>query len=249
MIPYTPHPILLEIGPVAIRYYSIAYLLGFLLGYLSLKKKFGKEIAEDLLTWIVLATIIGGRIGYFVFYSPTTFWIDPLEILRIWNGGMSFHGAVIALVVALALYAKRAKLSFEKIADSLVVPGAFAIGFGRIANFLNGELVGTLTSVPWCMEFPGFDGCRHPSPLYEAAYGFLLGFILLWQSRKKHQDGFLTVLFVTLYGVFRFVTTFVRDDPRILGLSEGQILSALMAIIGLWFLATKYKRSVRNVFR
>lgn len=248
MIPYTPHPIIFEIGPLAIRYYSLAYIIGFVAAYFALKKKFGKARAEDLLTWIVVSTILGGRIGYFLFYSPATFWTNPLEVLKIWQGGMSFHGALIAIVLGLIVYAKHNKVSVGAIADTLAVPGAFAYSLGRVANFLNGELVGTVSSVPWCMIFPGYDGCRHPSVLYEAAYGVILGFLLLWQSRKKHEEGFIAVLFVALYGVFRFITTFVRDDPRILGLSQGQILSAAMVVVGVWLLATKYKRSLRTVF-
>jgi len=248
MIPYQPSPIIFTIGPLAIRYYSIAYLIGFVLAYFWLAKRFGKETAEDSLFWIVLATIIGGRLGEFVFYSPITFWTDPLEILKIWHGGMSFHGGLIALVLVTFWYCRKHKIKFLDFADTLVVPGALALGLGRIANFLNGELVGTVTNLPWCMNFPGYIGCRHPSQLYEAAYSFLLAGILYWQYRKKHEAGFMLALFVTLYGLFRFIENFVRDEPRILGLSMGQVLSLIMLIIGAYFLSTKYKKSVSRMF-
>jgi phosphatidylglycerol---prolipoprotein diacylglyceryl transferase len=254
MIPYEPHPILFSFGNVqlfgqtieiAIRYYSLAYILGFILAYFSLKKAFNKERAEDMLTWIILATIIGGRVGEFIFYQPKTLLTDPLEVLYIWQGGMSFHGALLALALTLWYYCRKHKISFWKVGDALVLPAAIALAFGRIANFLNGELVGTVTSVPWCMEFPGFRGCRHPSQLYESFYSFVLAGILYWQSKKKHPEGYLFTLFLLVYGIFRFIFNFWRDDLRILGISEGQLLSAVMIITAVYLLATKYKSKKR----
>jgi phosphatidylglycerol---prolipoprotein diacylglyceryl transferase len=248
VIPYAPHPILFNIGPVAIRFYSLAYILAFVLIYYALKKRFGKERSEDLLTWIIVAVIVGGRLGEFIFYSPKTFWTDPLEILKIWHGGMSFHGGFIAVALVLWWYAKKHKMSFFAITDAGIIVGTFAIGVGRVANWLNGELVGTITNVPWCMQFPGYTGCRHPSQLYEAAYMFAIAGILLWQSRKKHQEGFISMLFIFLYGVFRFALNFFRDDPRWLGISTGQWLSLAMVLVAGYFLLTKYKKSVKRVF-
>jgi phosphatidylglycerol---prolipoprotein diacylglyceryl transferase len=248
MIPYAPHPILFQIGPLAIRYYSLVYILGFVLAYVALKTVYGKKLAEDIATAGLLAVIIGGRVGEFIFYSPRTFITDPLEILKIWHGGMSFHGALIAVVLTMIYMARKRKLSFWKLGDTVAAPMALTLGFGRIANFLNGELVGTVTNVPWCMQFPGFDGCRHPSQLYEAFYSFVLAGVLFWQSRKKHQEGFVFVLFVFLYGVFRFVFNFFRDDPRLFGISTGQYLSLAMILIAGYFLVTKYKKSLLNVF-
>lgn len=248
MIPYTPSPILFSLGPVVIRYYSLAYISGFILIYIWLRRKYGSERAEDSLTWLVLATIIGGRIGYFIFYSQRTFITDPLEILKIWHGGMSFHGGFIALIITTYLYCRKHKIAFKEFADTLVIPAAIGIGLGRIANFLNGELVGTLTNVPWCMQFPGFEGCRHPSQLYEAAYSFALAGILYWQSRKKHEKGFLFLSFIGLYGLFRFWTTFFREDARVLGISEGQVLSLIMVVVVAWIIGTKYKKSLVKMF-
>lgn len=252
MISYSPHPILFELGPLAIRYYSLAYIIGFIVTYVWLKKKYGGERAEDALFWIIIATIVGGRVGEFIFYSPSTFWTNPLEIIYIWHGGMSFHGALIALFLAVYWYCRKHKLAFGTFADTIVIPATLGIVLGRIANFLNGELVGTVTTVPWCMTFPGYLGCRHPSQLYEALYSLLIFGVLYWQYQKsarvKHQDGFLFALFVTLYGFLRFVFNFVRDDPRILGISTGQVLSLSMLIVGVWLLCTKYKKSVSKVF-
>lgn len=250
MIPYTPHPVLFSIGPVVIRYYSLAYLLGFVFGYVALRKRFGKERAEDLLAWIVLAIIVGGRLGYVFLYAPQLLWTDPFEILMIWHGGMSFHGGLIGLVGAIWLYSRRTRVSMPALLDTLAVPGALALGLGRIANFLNGELVGIVSDVPWCMVFPGYEGCRHPSQLYEALYSFALAAILYWQltRTKVHKDraGFIAALFVSLYGLFRFLANFLREDPRVLGLSEGQFLSLSMLVIGLWLLGTKYKSELRR---
>lgn len=249
MIPYEPHPILFYIGPVAIRFYSLAYILGFILAYIALKKRFGTKHADDSLLWIVIATIIGGRLGYFLFYSPITFVTDPLEVLKIWHGGMSFHGAILAIILVTWLYCRKHKLSWGTYLDTFAIPGAIALGFGRIANFLNGELVGTVTTVPWCMVFPGFDGCRHPSQLYESFYSFVLAGILYWQSKKKKRaPGFISTLFALGYGIFRFLVTFVRDDPRVLGLSTGQWLCAVMIIVSVWLLSTKYKSEAKKFF-
>jgi phosphatidylglycerol:prolipoprotein diacylglycerol transferase len=251
MIPYTPHPVLFSIGTIDIRFYSLAYLIGFILAYFAMRKRFGKNIAEDALVWIVLAVIIGGRLGYFIFYSPQTFWQDPFEIFKIWRGGMAFHGAFIAVVIAIVLFIRRSKnISFAQLADTLVIPAAIALGLGRIANFLNGELVGTVTNVIWCVQFPGFEGCRHPSQLYEAAYSFAIAGILWWQSKRrekiKYKDGFLATIFIGLYGLLRFSTNFLREDPRILGVSEGQLLSFVMLAIAAYLLAAKYKSDLRR---
>jgi phosphatidylglycerol---prolipoprotein diacylglyceryl transferase len=252
MIPYSPHPILFEIGPLAIRYYSLAYIIGFVCAYYALKKSFGKEKAEDLLFWLVLATIAGGRIGEFIFYSPSTFWTRPWEILFIWHGGMSFHGALIALIGTLYWYCKKHKLSFATTADVLVVPALIGNTLGRVANWLNGELVGIKTNVSWCMEFPDFSGCRHPSQLYEAFYSLVLLGIIYWQLKKqvrvKSQPGFIFALFIMLYGLLRFAFNFLRDDSRWLGISTGQILSLIMFAVGVYLLATKYKNSVSKIF-
>jgi phosphatidylglycerol---prolipoprotein diacylglyceryl transferase len=247
MIPYAPHPILFQIGPLAIRYYSLAYLIGFVLSYLALKKRYGKEKAEDLTTWIIVSVILGGRLGYFLFYSPATFIQDPLEVLYIWHGGMSFHGAFIAVVFALWLYGRQTKTPLLQIGDVIALPAAIGLALGRVANFLNGELVGTVTNVPWCMQFPGYLGCRHPSQLYEAVYMLIIAAVLYWQLRKKHEQGFIALLFIFLYGVFRFTFNFVRDDPRVLGISEGQWLSLAMILVAGWLLATKYKKSLAGM--
>lgn len=248
MIPYEPHPILFSLGPLAVRYYSLAYIAGFLLAYRWLKQAFNKEIAEDALTWIVLGTIIGGRVGYFIFYSPATLLSDPLELFRLWHGGMSFHGGLIGITAASAWFTRLRKIQFWEFADIMIIPAAIGLGLGRIANFLNGELVGTITNVNWCMQFPGFNGCRHPSQLYEAAYSFAIAGIVYWQSRKKTERGYLFAVFLALYGISRFLVTFLREDPRWFGLSEGQYLSLVVLAIGVWLLGTKYKKSVSKFF-
>lgn len=251
MIPYEPHPILFSIGPLAIRYYSLAYIAGFIIAYIALKKEYGKEQAEGLLSWLIVGVIVGARLGEALFYRPSIFFTDPLEIFMIWRGGMSFHGGLIGAMLAGWWYARKHKMQFLRLADTLVLPAAIGLAIGRIANWLNGELVGTVTNVAWCMEFPGYEGCRHPSQLYESFYMFVIAGVLWWRHGRKHQDGFLFVVFVTLYGLFRFSFNFLRDDPRwVLGLiGTGQLLSLLMFFGGLYVLLTKYKKSLRQVFR
>ena len=264
MIPYEPHPILVNlpnplrlflphVGDIAIRYYSLAYLIGFLLTYYWLRRKYGAQRAEDAVLYVALATIVGGRLGEFIFYSPQTFWTDPLEILKIYHGGMSFHGAFIALCATLYWYTKKHRISFLEFSDTVIIPATAGIILGRIANFLNGELVGTQTSVPWCMEFPGYSGCRHPSQLYEAIYTLItLGVLLLVYRKGKKTvftPGFLTVIFITLYGVLRLLANFLRDDPTFFALSTGQWLSLCMALIGAYLLGTNYKKSLTKLFQ
>jgi phosphatidylglycerol:prolipoprotein diacylglycerol transferase len=232
----------LSIGPVAIRYYGLAYAIGFLLVYAALRRSSLSEHADDLTLRVMLGVILGGRIGEFVFYRPAALLSDPLSVLRIWEGGMSFHGGLIGCAIALAWYAHSRKLSLLRIADIIVIPASIALVLGRVANFLNGELIGTVTSVPWCVIVEGWTGCRHPSPLYEAGYSLVIALVLaaLWWRAKRTQtplvNGKLFGVFLVLYGVFRFTLNFFRDDIRYLGISTGQYLSLLTALVGVWLL-------------
>jgi phosphatidylglycerol:prolipoprotein diacylglycerol transferase len=239
MIEFTPTPVLISIGPLAIRYYSLAYLSGFVAAWYLLSKSSFREHADDLTLWIALGVILGGRMGYVVFYAPSLLWTDFLEIFAIWRGGMSFHGGLLGCITAVALYVRSRKLAFFALADIITLPALIGLVLGRIANFLNGELVGTVTNVPWCVVIDSITGCRHPSPLYEAMYSaaiLLVVSILLW--RKAHgklqlPDGAVFGVFLVLYGVFRTVTNIWREDPRwFLGLGTGQWLSILTLVLG-----------------
>ncbi|KYK25623.1 hypothetical protein AYK26_05790 [Euryarchaeota archaeon SM23-78] len=249
------NPVLVSIGPFEIRYYGLVYAVGFLVSYFLLrwiaKKKKIKNLTPDradiLILYLILGAIIGARVLLFVFYQPLTFITDPLEVLRIWTGGMSFHGGLIGAVIAGLLFCKKYKVNFYKLGDFLVMPLAFFLFIGRIANFVNGELVGIKTSVPWCVVFKNYDGCRHPSQLYEALKNLFIFFALYFMYtkkslKKKLKDGVIFWSFVIMYGLLRFIITFWRDDPIFLGLSGGQYLSLLMVLMGAFFLF-KIKRN------
>jgi len=243
------NPVLLNVGPFEIRYYGLVYAIGFLVVYFLFRwlakkgeiKNFNLEKADSLALYLIAGSIVGARLLMFLFYSPATFISDPLEIFRLWNGGMSFHGGIIGAVVASLIFCKKHKVSFYKLADFTVLPLSLFLIFGRIANFINGELVGTKANVPWCVVFKDYDGCRHPSQLYEAAKNLVIfiSLSILYFSKdikKKFKDGIIFWLFVLMYGVLRFIITFWRDDPRYFGLSMGQYLCIAMIILSTIFL-------------
>jgi phosphatidylglycerol:prolipoprotein diacylglycerol transferase len=242
-------PVLVNIGPFGIRYYGLVYAIGFLVVYFLFRwlakkgeiKNFTLEKADYLTLYLIIGSIVGARLLLFVFYHPGTLISDPLELFRVWNGGMSFHGGVIGAVVSCLIFCKRHKVSFYKLADFTVLPLSLFLIFGRIANFINGELVGTKTNVSWCVVFKDYDGCRHPSQLYEATKNLVMFITLsiLYFSKSikaKLKDGIIFWLFVLMYGVLRFIITFWRDDPRYLGLSMGQYLCIAMVIVSAIFL-------------
>lgn len=244
------NPVLLSIGLLQIRYYGLVYAVGFLVSYFLLRwlakkgeiKNLSPEKADTLTVYLILGAIIGARVLLFIFSYPKLMITDPLEVFRLWHGGMSFHGGLIGAVVAGFIFCRKHKMSFYKLADFIVLPLSFFLIFGRLANFINGELVGTKTNVPWCVVFKDYDGCRHPSQLYEALKNLLI-FITLSilyfkkELKKKLNDGFIFWMFVLLYGVLRFIITFWRDDPRLfLGLSGGQWLCIGMMLVSVFFL-------------
>lgn len=265
MIPWNANPLAFSAGPIEIRWYGLVYAIGFLIGYFVLRaaaknnliKNFTEKNAEDYMLWLMLGSILGARIIYVIFYNPIFYFNHLLEIPAVWHGGLSIHGGLLGAVVVTIFFCKKYKISFYSIADILVLPLAFALIFGRLANYANGELFGRTTNVPWCVSFPGADGCRHPSQLYESLYSYILFITLLVvQELKTLKKGTLFWLFVTLYGTFRFIITFYREfdptDPAILGLSIGQWLSLVMVFAGIiWFIqssnshnkSTKYSKS------
>lgn len=251
------NPVLVSIGPFDIRYYGLVYAVGFLIAYLLLRwvaKKgwidnLNPDRADILTIYLVLGAIIGARLLLFVFYQPATFFTDPLEVLMIWHGGMSFHGGLVGAVVAGLLFCRKYKIRFYQLGDFLVLPLAFFLFIGRLANFVNGELVGTRTNLPWCVVFPDYDGCRHPSQLYETLKNLVIFFVLLFlYTKKKLKEGVVFWSFVLMYGVMRFIITFWREDPRFLGLSGGQYLSLIMAIVAIvmLFVITRNKKDKDN---
>lgn len=234
-------PVIANIGPLQIRYYGLVYAFGFLAVYLFLRYKkedikLKPEEIDSLMIYMVAGMMIGARTLHFIVNDPAIFFKDPLEFFRIWHGGMAFFGALLGAVGGSWLFLKNKKTDILIIFDMVVIPVSFALTLGRIANFLNGELVGTVTSVPWCVNFAGHLGCRHPYQLY-AAFSHLLLFgitytVLKWQYREKLGNGIVFASFLIGYGYLRFLTDFWRENPRFLDLTGWQYLSLITAISG-----------------
>jgi phosphatidylglycerol:prolipoprotein diacylglycerol transferase len=247
MIPY-PHidPEIVRVGPFAVRWYGLMYLIGFVASYILVKyqvKKRGLALTTDFLdvlyTWIFLGLVIGARLGYVIFYDPSSYISHPLEIFAVWHGGMSFHGGLIGSVLAGIWCCKRFKVDAWLVADLVMVTAPIGLGFGRLGNFINGELFGRVTDVPWGMVFPaGGPLPRHPSQLYEFLLEGVLLFTVLWIMKDKLRGtGLLTALFLLLYGALRFLAEFFREPDPQLGFivgpfTMGQLLSSLMMIAG-----------------
>lgn len=254
----TINPVLLSLGPLQIRWYGLMYVIGFSAAYQLVvyqAKKFGwtrmLQQIDNLNLTLIIGLILGGRLGYVFFYNPTYYLAHPLEIPATWSGGMSFHGACLGTLLAGFFFCRRNNLNFWKAADLFAVTVPIGLFFGRLGNFINGELYGRITDVPWGMIFPdGGPLPRHPSQLYEAVFEGLVLFLLLWTLKAKPwkqpspplwQHGTLLALFLLAYGFFRFLVEFVREpDPQIgfvfLRFSMGQLLCLLMIGAGgaLW---------------
>lgn len=250
MLPYPDiDPDIFRIGPIRIRWYGLMYLLGFIASYLLIpRQKRSREIGlqgsrvDSLMFYVFIGLIAGARLGYVLFYQYhdlADFFSRPLEIIAVWQGGLSFHGGLIGCILAGWLFSRRNKMPFWAVADSAVVTAPIGLGLGRIGNFINGELYGRPTDVPWAMVFPGAGPLpRHPSQLYEALMEGAVLFVLLWVLRKRaFPDGMMIALFLFFYGVFRFFIEFFREPDTHLGfilgfLTMGQLLSAAMILAG-----------------
>jgi phosphatidylglycerol:prolipoprotein diacylglycerol transferase len=249
-------PILVELGPIRLSWYGLMYVLGFAASYLLVRyqmkrKEFGisKPEVENLYFYLIIGLIAGARLGYVLFYDLKIYLEDPLEIFAIWHGGMSFHGGLIGVLVVGILFSWKNKKSFWKIADLIIVTAPIGLGLGRIGNFINGELYGRVTRVPWGMIFPkGGPLPRHPSQLYESALEGGILFLILWFIKdKKIPAGGLLALFLSLYGIFRCFVEFFREPDVQLGFvsgpfTMGQVLSAFMIGGGMILFFTLRKR-------
>lgn len=254
-------PVLFEIGPLSIRWYALAYVAGIFIGWWLLKRLSNKDTPpllseaalDDIIIYAILGIIIGGRIGYVLFYNLPFYMNNPLEALKVWRGGMSFHGGLLGIVTVMILFARRFKIPFFQLTDLLAVVAPIGLFFGRIANFINGELWGRAADVPWAMVFPtGGNVARHPSQLYEASLEglalFIIMILMVYLTRIREKIGALSGLFLLGYGLARaFVEQYREPDEQIgflwEGLTMGQLLSTPMIVGGigliLWGLSNK----------
>lgn len=240
------NPIAIQVFSLEIRWYSLAYIFGIVLGWIYCKKKLIKDpivldLFDDFITYLIIGIILGGRIGYALFYNFSYYINNPLEILMVWNGGMSFHGGLIGVILSCVIFGKKHKINSFIFLDLVALSAPIGIFFGRIANFINSELYGRATDLPWGVQFVLIDNIkRHPSQIYEAFFeGIILFFILNYLFRRKYivTPGKLSALFLIFYSLFRYSLEFFRvPDPQIgflfLNSTLGQIISLLFFVIG-----------------
>jgi phosphatidylglycerol:prolipoprotein diacylglycerol transferase len=242
-------PVAISIGPFDIRWYALSYMAGFLLGWWAIKKflvkypsdYLTKEKIDNLLTWIIVGVILGGRLGYVIFYNADYYLSNPIDALKIWQGGMAFHGGLIGVITAMILFAWKNKMLFFAVADRVAVVTPIGLFFGRIANFINGELFGRAADVPWAFVFREGDVARHPSQLYQAVTeGLILFTVLVFLQRYKYvrnHFGILSGLFLSGYAFMRFFIEYTRQPDThlgflVIGLSMGQLLCIPMFLAG-----------------
>ena len=251
------NPVLIQLGPLQVRWYGLMYILGFALGYLVLKKRaaemnlnLDKTVLMDFAFYLFVGVLVGGRVGYILFYNPVYFATHLTEVLALWQGGMSFHGGLIGTILAGFLFCWQHKIDFYKMADAVIPAVPIGLGLGRLGNFINGELWGRQSDAPWAMVFPMDPEQlpRHPSQLYEFAMEGVILFAVLWLLRKVAMPkGTLFWIFITLYGTFRIIAeTFREPDAHLAfilpNITAGMILSVPMVMGGLIMIALGYAR-------
>ncbi len=247
-------PTIVSVLGLEVRYYGLAYVLGFIFGifwllYYRRELDMGKEDVYDLMFYIMLGVVIGSRVFYAVFWEPSYFISEPWKIFYVWEGGMAYHGGLVGSIVAAYWYCKRKSKRFWKVADILTVPAIAALALGRIANFINGEIAGRVTSIPWCVDF-GDGECRHAYQLYSAAKRFVIAGVLAYVGvMRKWKEGFIFWLMIFLMGVGRLILDFYREDVLYWGLSIGQWMSLAMAVVGLVVLIVSYRQDLGKLFK
>ncbi|MBT3145521.1 prolipoprotein diacylglyceryl transferase [Neptunomonas phycophila] len=253
-------PIALDLGFIQIHWYGLMYLIGFAaawgLGSWRAKQPgsgWTEEQISDLIFWGALGVVIGGRFGYVLFYNFDQFLANPLWLFAVWEGGMSFHGGLLGVLVVLALFARRYHKTFFEIGDFVAPLVPIGLGAGRVGNFIGGELWGRAADVPWAVIFPrtGDNVARHPSQLYEAALeGLVMFAVLWWYTSKPKPRAAASGLFLLLYGLFRSFVEFFREPDAHIGylafgwLTEGQLLSFPMIVVGIVIIIWAYQRNV-----
>lgn len=253
-------PVALSLGPLVIRWYALAYVVGLILGwrYVAALATRHSGIAtrqeiDDLLMWATLGVLLGGRTGYVLFYNLPYFAANPIEIFALWQGGMSFHGGLAGVLIAIAVFCRVRGRSFLRLGDIVAAAAPIGLFLGRIANFINGELYGRPADVPWAMVFPRdpLQVARHPSQLYEAGLEGILLFLVLaffaWRGRAAERPGLLGGIFLFGYGLSRMIAEFFREpDPQLGflwgGATMGQLLSIPVAAAGIWLIVRALSR-------
>jgi phosphatidylglycerol:prolipoprotein diacylglycerol transferase len=254
-------PVAVAVGPLAIRWYALAYISALLLGWRLVRRwvRWEPVVAtdvqvDDFLTWATLGVVLGGRLGYVLFYQPSFFVQNPLQVFALWQGGMSFHGGMLGVAVAVAIYCRQQKIPMLGFGDRIAIAAPIGLGLGRVANFINGELWGREAppDLPWAMIFPTGGGVpRHPSQIYQALMeGLILFAVMLIAARRlrvRQQFGMLTGIFLTGYGIARIVGEFFRQPDPFLGFlfagaTMGQLLSLPMVLGGLGLIWWSGKR-------
>jgi phosphatidylglycerol:prolipoprotein diacylglycerol transferase len=255
-------PVAVHLGPLSIRWYALAYITALVLGWRLMRRLVrldppvaSAEQTDDFLTWATLGVVLGGRLGYILFYQPDLYFAHPLAMLRVWQGGMSFHGGALGVIVALLIFTRMHRIPLLGFADRLAVCVPIGLGLGRIANFINGELWGRPAPdwLPWAMIFPtGGPIPRHPSQIYQALLEGLVLFVVLFTlSRRpslRARFGFLTGVFLVGYAIARSIGELFRQPDAFIGylpggVTMGQVLSLPMLLAGLWLIARAMRRA------
>ncbi len=248
-------PVAFQFFSLEIRWYSLSYIIGILVGWILSKKYFIsnseiKQKFDDYITYLILGIIIGGRLGYVLFYNLGYFFENPIDIFKVWKGGMSFHGGLVGVILSSILFAHKNNQNPFYYLDVVSIVAPIGIFFGRISNFLNSELYGVETNLPWGVKFVKIDNLyRHPSQLYEAFFeGLVLFLILLYFTNKRliKRPGLISALFLFFYSIFRFVIEFFRVPDEQLGylffnLTMGQIISFVFLLIGIYLIIKRYE--------
>ncbi|MEE8059736.1 MAG: prolipoprotein diacylglyceryl transferase [Pseudomonadales bacterium] len=251
-------PVALSLGPITVHWYGLMYLISFAVAWgLAVRRSrfdytpLQRDQVDDLIFYGALGVVLGGRFGYVLFYNVDKFLLDPLWLFKVWQGGMSFHGGILGVFVAMVLYARHIKVGAGELLDFMVPIVPIGLGMGRIGNFIGQELWGRATDVPWAMVFPADPErlARHPSQLYQAALEGLLLFIIVYGfSAKPRPSWSVGGLFIACYGCFRFVIEFFREPDSHIGfdafgwMTRGQLLSLPMIVVGVALIVAAYRR-------